>query len=306
MKRISVYILTLACLTNVLLSQEIKHTTNEMSMTQTIVDKLITPVKLELAKTTILDGRDDSLWNTPEYWEEKELDGVRAIIFYTISDSTKVLDALRLHLVENPTEFKYHIEVSSLLVKIAYVFPDECLEILKELMLEYRPGMKLFDPYGDVIYTRLFEKLPNEKLDELQLNLVDFLNKEDFEFLNYAPMFGILYRKGETSYLEKAVQENKARFEKNDSQGYYSVIIQAIAKVDGFKFYPELLQILKANPNNNNRSKFALYAIQAVARNHKLNSSQKSEMKRDLERTFIAQDVEELLSETIELIQRSE
>ena len=130
MKRISVYILTLVCLTNVLLSQEIKHTTNEMSMSQTIVDKLINPVKIELAETTILDGRDDSLWNTPEYWDEKELDGVRAIIFYTISDSTKVLDALRLHLLENPAEFKYHIEVSSLLVKIAYVFPDECLSLI--------------------------------------------------------------------------------------------------------------------------------------------------------------------------------
>jgi hypothetical protein len=280
--------------------------TDNDQMNKVIKEQLVKPVEIELAKTTILDGREDSWWNTPEYWEEKELDGVRSIIFYTISDSTKVLNALKIHLAEDPNGFYYHDEVSSLLVKIAHQFPNECLNILNESLKDYEQGMKLFSPYGDVIFKFLFERLENEQREILQENLINYLKKEDFEYYNWSPMFNTLYRHGDNKYLEKVITENEERFKPIDSQGYYSVIIQAKAKVNGIETYPELIQILMANPENTNRSKFALFAIQAIARNHELTPSQKNEIRRDLDKVLIPEEIKKLLDETIKLIESSE
>lgn len=304
MKKNIFHIVTLIAFSNILFSQgNALHLTGKNHMNNLIVEKLIKPVKIELTKTTLLDGRNNSWWNTPEYWEEKELDGVRAIIFYTISDSTKALKAIRLHLDEDPETFKYHTEVSSLLGKIAHQFPSECLRLLDELMLDYKPGMKLFDPYGDLIFRLLFEKLPTDQIDALQLNLVSFFKKEEFEFLNWGPMFNLLYKYGDTKYLRQVIQENQERFKPIDLQGYYSVIIQAKAKVYGFEVYPELLSILKLNPENKSRLKFALYAIQTIGSNHQLKETQISQIKNDLLGIVIGPEFQELIIQTIEEIE---
>ena len=269
-------------------------------MNQIIADNLVTPVRLELAKTTILDGRDDSWWNTIDYWKEKELDGVRAIIFYTISDSTKVLDAVRLHMKEDLDSFLYHNEVSSLLVKIAYLFPSECLKILNELILDYKTGMKIFNPYGDNLYSCLFEKLPKNQIDNLQLNLINFLRKEDCSFLNWSPILNVLYKNGEIKYLEKAIKDNQSKFKPIDIQGYFSVIIQVKAKVYGFIVYSELIEIIRKNQENNSRKKFALYAIQNIVKNHKLNAKEINEIKKDLSSIIMEVEIKEIVNKTIE------
>jgi len=275
-------------------------------MNKVIKEQLVEPVRIELAKTTILDGRDDSWWNTPEYWEEKELDGVRSIIFYTISDSTKVINALKIHLAEDPETFYYHDEVSSLLVKIAHQFPNECLNILIKSLGDYKQGMKLFSPYGDVIFKFLFERLENEQREMLQENLTNYLKKEDFEYYNWSPMFNTLYRHGDNKYLEKVIIENQERFKPIDSQGYYSVIIQAKAKINGFETYPELIEILRSNPENTNRLKYALFAIKSISRNHELTLSQKNEIARDLDKVITPEEIIQLLEETIKLVKTGE
>ena len=303
MKLKIIYIFTLVGVSNFLFSQSDEAMkTNNYQINKVIKEQLIKPVEIELAKTTILDGRDDSLWNTPEYWEEKELDGVRSIIFYTISDSTKVLNSLKIHLKEDPNSFYYHEEVSSLLVNIAHQFPNECLDILNESLKDYKPGMKLFSPYGDVIYKLLFERLKNEKSEILQENLTNYLKKEDFEYYNWGPMFNTLYKYGDNKYLEKVLIENQERFRPIDSKGYYSVIIQVKAKVKGFESYPELIMILKANSENTSRSKYALLAIQEIARNYDLTLSQKNWIKKDLHQVLIPKQIMNLVNETIQLI----
>ena len=273
-------------------------------MNNVIIEQLVKPVKIELSNTTILDGRDDSWWNTPEYWEEKELDGVRSIIFYSISDSTKVLDAVKLHLTEDPKSFNYHDEVSSLLVKIAHQFPNECLGILTELLDNYEPGMKLFAPYGDVIYKFLFDRLPKDQIDKLQDNLVGYLAKEDFEFYNWAPMFSVLYRKGDNKHLKKVIIDNQERFKPVDSQGYYSVIIQAKAKVYGYETYSELSEVIETNQENNDRTKFALYAIQSIGINHELSQNQVAQIKEDLAK-YVTNELDVEVKKTIQLIEGS-
>lgn len=266
MKSKIIYILTLIGISNILYLQNNGLTDKDnFQMNAIIKEQLVKPVQIELAKSTILDGRDDSWWNTPEYWEEKELDGVRSIIFLTISDTTKVLNALKIHLSEDPNSFYYHDEVSSLLVKIAYLFPNECLNLLISSLKDYKQGMKLFSPYGDVIFKYLFERLENEQREILQENLTNYLKKEDFEYFNWSPMLNTLYRNGDNKYLEKVLNENQERFKSIDSLGYYSIILQVKAKVNGIDTYPELIQILKANPENTNRSKYSLFAIQEIA-----------------------------------------
>lgn len=276
------------------------------NMNQIILKELIEPVRLELETTTILDGRDDSWWNTPEYWEEKELDGIRSIIFYSISDSSKVLGAINLLLEHDEDSFKYHNEVSSLIVKVAHLFPSECLDLLDRLLVDYKPGMKIFDPYGDVIYRFLFERLDEIKKDRLQENIVKFLKIENFEFLNWSPIFNVLYRNGEIRFLEEVIKDNKHRFEPIDLKGYYSVIIQAKAKVYGTKIYPELIDIIKKNPDNESRVKYALFAIQAMSKNHKLTKKEIDRFCTKLSKSEIPESLKNLHNQTIQNIKLNE
>lgn len=307
MKNRIIYILILIAAPKVTFCQQ--HDDNQKdnaNMNRAIVEELIEPVRLELETTTILDGRDDSWWNTPEYWDEKELDGIRSVIFYSISDSTKVLAAINLLLEHDDTSFKYHNEVSSLLVKVAHLFPSECLDLLNRLLEDYKRGMKIFDPYGDVIYRFLFERLDESEKDNLQKNMVKFLRAESFEFLNWSPIFNVLYRNGDIKYLKEVIRDNQHRFEPIDSKGYYSVIIQAKAKVNGTKVYPELINIIKQNPNNESRIKFALFAMQAISRNHKLTEIEIDSFCNELSKCEIPEELKKLHSQTLQNIKLNE
>lgn len=302
-----IYILIFITSTNLVFSQQGEIYKNETShMNQTILDELVKPVKLELEKTTLLDGRDDSWWNTPEYWKERDLDGVRSIIFYTISDSTKVIDAIQLMLEQDAKAFNYHNEVSSLLVKVAHQFPSHCLKLLDELLKDYEPGMKLFDPYGDVIYRCLFKRLNEGEKEKLQKNLIDLLRKEEFEFINWAPILKVLLRNGDTKYLKEVIKDNEHRFKPIDSKGYYSVVIQAKAKAFGIEIYPELRNIINKNPNNVNRLKYALYAMQAIAKNHKLSQLQIDQFYSDINNRIILDELDDIKSQTIILLGTNE
>ena len=302
MKKIT-YIIILVGFANFLYSQGIGQLEkNKNILNEVILKELIEPVEVELSKTTILDGRDDSWWNTKEYWDEKELDGVRAIIFWSISDSTKVLDGIRLMLEHEPQFFKFHDETSSLLMKTSHLFPTEALEILSKLLSDYQPGMKIFAPYGDVIFSTLFERLNEDEKNQLQESLLEFLQKEEYEFYNWRPIFNVFYRNANVKYLNKFLTDHESNFKTIDSDGYYTAVMQVKTKLYGFKYYPELIQIIKDNPNDELKQKYALYAIKAIAKTPDLDRIKSNTINVDLKQIMILNELNKDKKQIMDLL----
>jgi len=207
-----------------------------------VIERLIHNAQISLDNSDFYDESIDAWWwSSKDYWSEKDLDGVRSIILYTIIDSTKVMSNIELLRKHQFDLFVNHREVSSLMMKITKIFPDESLSFLQKIMLNYKEGMMIFNPYGDHICKNLYSNLDIKKKRGLDQIIVQLLNEESIDFNNWFPIFRLLVEYGQNEQIKLVLDYNANKLKNINHSIYINAIAQAKAKLNGYSYYEELI-----------------------------------------------------------------
>ena len=254
------------------------------------VEKVISNAQIALENSNFYDETLDSWWHTEEFWKDGVKDGVRSIILYTIIDTSKVIS--NIHILRNHQfdTFTNHGDVSSLINKIAILFPEETLTFLKEIMLKYKGGMKIFDPYGDHICKNLYNKLDLKKKATLDQIIVQLLSEESINFNNWFPIFRLLIEHGQNEEIKIVLESNHAKLKDINKQIYFNAIVQAKAKVNGFSYYDQLIKEVYAYYNQKSEGDqyrcYSIYnglkAIKLIVNNSSISKKEKEAILTDL------------------------